>query len=529
MPHPPRHRWHPTDTTGWHPVGMPSPDTPDADTPAIDWQQTTAPPAFRVGPDLHFVDGARTTGNGGNRTDVNPATSDEMVTFSDATSGDVAAAVACARRSQRQWAQLPPAERGRVLRRAADLLRARNDELAHWEVRDTGKPIREALVVDVASAADCLEYYGGIVAGVGGEHHQLGSLMAYTRREPLGVVAGIGAWNYPLQIAAWKAAPALAAGNAMVFKPSELTPLTAVALAEVLAEAGVPPGVFNVVQGGADTGSALASHPDVDKLTLTGSVPTGRKVMAMAAHRPMPVTLELGGKSPIIVCDDADLDTAVAATVVANFATQGEVCSNGTRVFVHQRRHDEFVEALVAATTRLVVGDPLDPATQVGSLISDDHLDKVLGAVAAGREQGAVVACGGRRVTAGGLDRGRFVEPTVFTSVTDDMVIATEEIFGPVASVFSFATDDEAVERANASAYGLAAGVITTDLTRAHQLAASLEAGVVWVNTYNVTPVEVPFGGVRASGFGRENGIAGLDAVTRVKTVMVASEPPGEL
>ena len=291
--------------------------------------------AFVPSEAMQFIDGDRCVGAGGRRTSVNPATSESIVEFSDATESDVDRAVVAARRAQPEWAALTPTDRGRVLRRAADVLRDRNEELARWEVLDTGKPIREALVTDVHSGADCLEFYGGLIAGMAGEHHQLGSLMAYTRREPLGVVGAIGAWNYPLQIACWKAAPALAAGNAVVFKPSELTPVTAVALAEVFALVGLPDGLFSVVQGGATTGSALSAHPGVDTLTLTGSVPTGRRVMEAAAAGPKPVTLELGGKSPIIVCEDADLDRAVAASVVANFATQGEVCTNGTRVFVH--------------------------------------------------------------------------------------------------------------------------------------------------------------------------------------------------
>lgn len=445
--------------------------------------------------------------------------------FRDAGPHDVDRAVAAARRAQPGWASRSPTERGRVLRRAADLLRARNDELARWEVLDTGKPIREALVTDVHSGADCLEHYGGVIAGFVGEHHRLGSLTAWTQREPLGVVGAIGAWNYPLQIACWKAAPALAAGNSMVFKPSEQTPLSAVALAEVLAEAGVPPGVFSVVQGDGAVGEALSSHVGVDKMTVTGSVPTGRAVMRAAAAGPVPVTLELGGKSPLLVFEDADLDRAVTAAVLANFATQGEVCSNGTRVFVEASLHDRFVERFVAAAEALVVGDPLDPATQVGSLISDEHLSKVLGAVQRAVEQGARLRTGGTRVTDGALAAGRFVSPAVFDGVPDDSELSCQEVFGPVAAVFSFGSEAEAVRRANATPYGLAAGVMTRDLDRAHRVASHLDAGVVWINTYNVTPVELPFGGVKASGLGRENGWAGLEAMTRVKTVMVESAP----
>ncbi len=474
---------------------------------------------------MNVIGGARCAGGGPRRTVENPATSEVLVELTDADPSDVDAAIVAARRAQPAWATLAPVERGRVLRRAADLLRDRNDELARWEVLDTGKPIREALVTDVHSAAECLEYYGGLIAAAAGEHHQLGTLTGWTRREPLGVVGAIGAWNYPLQIAAWKAAPALAAGNAVVFKPSELTPLTAVALAETLAAAGLPDGVFSVVQGGAAVGEALTGHRGIDKLTLTGSVPTGRAVMRAASAGPVPVTLELGGKSPVVVCEDAELDRAVTAAVLANFATQGEVCSNGTRVFVHSSLHGAFVDAFVDTARSLVVGDPLEPATQVGSLISDEHLDKVLDAVRSGVDDGAALRCGGGRRTDGALADGRFVDPAVFTDVADDMAIARDEIFGPVACVFSFETEDEVVERANATSYGLSAGVVTRDVDRAHRLAAALDAGVVWINTYNVTPVEVPFGGVKASGLGRENGWAGLEAVTRTKTVLFESGP----
>jgi betaine-aldehyde dehydrogenase len=338
----------------------------------------------------------------------------------------------------------------------------------------------------------------------------------------LGVCAGIGAWNYPIQIACWKSAPALACGNAMVFKPSELTPLTAMELAAVFTEAGLPDGVFNVVHGRGPVGAALARHPGIAKISLTGSVPTGKRVMAASADTLKAVTLELGGKSPLLVFEDADLDNAVSAALLANFYTQGEVCSNGTRVFVHRDLHDRFVDALRTRTEKLRIGDPLDPATDVGALVSEAHLQKVLGYIDAGIAAGAHAVCGGRRATGTDvLDRGWFVEPTIFTGCTDDMSIVREEIFGPVMSVLPFATEDEAVTRANATEFGLAAGVFTRDLARGHRVAAALEAGIVWVNTYNLTPIEVPFGGAKQSGIGRENGLAALEHYTQRKTVYV--------
>jgi len=375
----------------------------------------------------------------------------------------------------------------------------------------------------VLSGAECLEYFAGLAAGLAGEHIDLGpKAFGYTRREPLGVVAGIGAWNYPLQIACWKSAPALACGNAMIFKPAELTPLTAIKLAEIYREAGLPEGVFQVVQGFADTGRLLTRHPDIRKISLTGEVGTGKAVMADAAASLKQVTLELGGKSPLIVFEDAQLDNAVAGALLGNFYSAGEVCSNGTRVFVHRRVRAEFVARLRARTAAMRVGDPLDPATQVGALISAEHLQKVLGLIARGRVQGARLVLGGERITTGALARGWFVAPTVFDACHDDMDIVREEIFGPVMSVLEFESEEEVIARANATEFGLAAGVFTNDLTRAHRVIAQLEAGACWINHYNVTPVELPFGGVKMSGLGRENGRAALEHYTQLKSVYVA-------
>jgi betaine-aldehyde dehydrogenase len=335
-------------------------------------------------------------------------------------------------------------------------------------------------------------------------------------------VAGIGAWNYPLQIACWKSAPALACGNAMIFKPAELTPLTAIKLAEIYREAGVPEGVFQIVQGFAATGQLLTRHPGIRKVSLTGEVGTGKAVMADAAATLKQVTLELGGKSPLIVFEDASLDNAVAGALLGNFYSAGEVCSNGTRVFVHKSIHAAFVERLRERTAKLRVGDPLDPQTQVGSLISAGHMEKVLGFIARGRAQGARLVVGGARVTRGELARGCFVAPAVFDYCHDDMDIVRCEIFGPVMSVLEFADEDEVIARANATEFGLAAGVFTSDLTRAHRVIARLQAGTCWINHYNVTPIELPFGGVKMSGLGRENGRAAIEHYTQLKSVYVA-------
>jgi betaine-aldehyde dehydrogenase len=454
---------------------------------------------------------------------INPATGATLAEIRIDGPDEVEAAYAAAAAAQRHWAAMTGAERGRILRRAADLLRARNAALAELETRDTGKPIQETSVVDVMSGADCLEYYAGVAATIAGEHLDLGpSAFGYTRREPLGVVAGIGAWNYPLQIACWKSAPALACGNAMLFKPAELTPLTAIELAKVYAEAGLPAGVFQVVQGFADTGRLLTRHPGIRKVSLTGEVGTGKAVMSDASATLKYVTLELGGKSPLIVFDDAKLDNAVGGALLANFYSAGEVCSNGTRVFVHRRVKAAFLERLKARVEAMRVGDPLDQRTQVGALISEAHMEKVLGYIARGRSEGARVLVGGHRVTSGDLASGFFVAPTVFDGCHDDMAVVREEIFGPVMTVLEFDDEDEVVARANATDFGLAAGVFTNDLTRAHRVIARLEAGTCWINHYNVTPIELPFGGYKRSGLGRENGRAAIEHYTQLKSVYVA-------
>ncbi|WP_413990289.1 betaine-aldehyde dehydrogenase [Labrys okinawensis] len=454
---------------------------------------------------------------------IDPATGETIAEIQQASDADIERAVDAAKAGFAVWCRMTGAERGRILRRTADILRERNQALAEIETRDTGKPIQETIAVDVLSGADCLEYFAGIAATLTGEHVDLGpAAFGYTRREPLGVVAGIGAWNYPIQIACWKSAPALACGNAMIFKPSEQTPLTAPYLAEAFKEAGLPDGVFNVVQGDARVGKALVAHPAIKKVSLTGEAGTGRIIMANAAKTLKHVTLELGGKSPLIVFDDAKLDNAVSGALLGNFYSAGEVCSNGTRVFVHRKVKDEFLARLKARTEKMVIGDPLDPNTHVGALVSQEHLEKVMSYIAKGREEGARVLTGGSRVTTGALAKGAFVAPTVFDGCQDDMTIVREEIFGPVMTVLSFEDEDEVVARANDTEYGLSAGVFTTDLARGHRVIANLEAGTCWINQYNVTPIELPFGGVKLSGLGRENSRAAVEHYTQIKSVYVA-------
>jgi len=453
---------------------------------------------------------------------INPATGETLAEIEISGPAEIEAAVKSARRGQKTWAAMTGSQRGQILKRVASLLRERNDELARLETLDTGKPIQETSVVDVLSGADCIDYFAGLAGAITGEHVDLGpEAFGYTRREPLGIVAGIGAWNYPLQIACWKAAPALAAGNAMIFKPAELTPLTAVKLAEIMTEAGVPDGVFNVVQGFAETGRLLTRHPDIAKISLTGEVGTGKKVMADAAETLKQVTLELGGKSPLLVFDDANLDDAVSGALLANFYSAGEVCSNGTRVFVQESVREAFLEKLVTRTNRMIVGDPLDPRTQVGALISEAHMQKVLGYIERGKAEGARLLTGGHRVVDGALSKGAFVAPTVFDGCADDMAIVREEIFGPVMAVLSFRDEEEAIARANDTPFGLAAGVFTRDLARGHRVIARLQAGTCWINHYNVTPIELPFGGFKQSGLGRENSKAALEHYTQLKSVYV--------
>lgn len=470
----------------------------------------------------HFINGSYVEDPRGTAfTTTYPATGEVLATLTTASDTLVDRAVSAAAAAQLEWAATPPAERGRVLRRAADLIRARNHDLSVLETLDTGKPLQETLVADAASGAACLEFFGGLAAAIHGDLIDLGGSFAYTRREPLGVCVGIGAWNYPIQIACWKAAPALAAGNAMIFKPSDQTPLSALKLAEILTEAGLPPGIFNVVQGFGATGAALVAHPLVRKVSVTGSVSTGARIMAAAAADVKQVTLELGGKSPLIVFEDADLEAAVSAAILGNFYSSGQICSNGTRVFVHEGLQTAFLARLKARCAQAVLGDPLHPDTTMGPMVSATHGAAVLAHIDRALADGARVVTGGKRRSVPGFEAGFFIEPTVLADATDTMSIAREEVFGPVMSVLSFRTEAEVLARANDTGFGLAAGIFTRDISRAHRMAAGLQAGTVWINSYNLTPVEMPFGGIKKSGLGRENGLAALRFYTQEKAVYV--------
>ncbi|SHE89069.1 betaine aldehyde dehydrogenase [Modicisalibacter ilicicola DSM 19980] len=480
-----------------------------------------------------FIGGRRVDATSGETFEVtNPANGELLAKVQQASRADVDRAVESAREGQKVWGAMSGMERSRILQRAVALLRERNDELAHLETLNTGKPISETSTVDIVTGADSLEYFAGLAPAIEGTQIPLRETsFVYTRREPLGVVGAIGAWNYPIQIACWKSAPALAAGNAVVFKPSEVTPLTTLRLAEIFSEAGLPDGVFNVVQGAGDVGALLTEHAGIDKITFTGEAGTGKKVMSAAAASTLKeVTMELGGKSPLIVFDDADLERAADAAMMANFYSSGQVCTNGTRVFVQRSVKEAFEKKIQERVARIKAGDPLDPEVNFGPLVSFEHLDKVLSYLELGPQEGARVLAGGKRMTEGAdssyeYAKGAWAEATVFTDCSDDMRIVREEIFGPVMSILVFDDEEEVIRRANDTTYGLAAGLFSEGLNRAHRVIHRLEAGICWINTWGDSPAEMPVGGYKESGIGRENGISSLEHYTQIKSVQVEMGP----
>ncbi|MEQ9490533.1 MAG: betaine-aldehyde dehydrogenase [Alphaproteobacteria bacterium] len=467
----------------------------------------------------HFIDGKYVEDKSGAPIDVVfPATGEKVAEVYEATASIQEKALTSSQIAFYKWSQWSGADRAKVLSRTAGLLKERNSAFATLETIDTGRPLQETLVADALVGADALDYFAGMARTLTGDHYTLGEDFAYTRREPLGVCLGIGAWNYPTQIACWKAAPALASGNSVVMKPSEVTPLGTLKLAELFMEAGAPAGLFNVVQGRGQVASNLVSDNRVRKVSLTGSVPTGQKVYSAAGSMIKYVTMELGGKSPLIIFDDADVENAVSGALLGNMYSAGQVCSNGTRVFVQRGIKNQFIERFSERAQKIRLGNPLDLETEMGPLASQTQMDKVLHYIEIAKEEGARLVCGGER------DSGRngfFVKPTIFADVTDEMTIAKEEIFGPVASVLDFDSEDEVVERSNTTAFGLAAGVFTSDLKRGHRVVSHLEAGTCWINTFNQTPVEVPFGGYKMSGIGRENSARAIEHYTQLKTVYV--------
>ena len=476
----------------------------------------------------HFIGGEFVPGKGEASPNLYPATGETLCEIRWATESEIEQAIAAARKGFEIWRKTRPAERARILYRTAQILREMNDTIARIEKLDTGKALQETTVVDVISAADALEYFAAQAATLTGEHVAFSGMegdWGYTVREPLGICLGITAWNYPIQMAAWKSAPALACGNAFILKPADLTPLSALKLAEAYKKAGLPDGVFNILQGDGRLGAKLVAHPDIAKVSLTGSSLTGTKVLSGAAPTMKKVSLELGGKSPLVIFDDADIDSAVGGAMLANFYSTGQVCSNGTRVFVHEKIRDTFAEKLIARTERMVIGDPLDMKTHMGPLVSRAHFEKVARYYNEAPSQGECLHDGGFPKIQG-FEAGNWVGPAIYAPKDDNQPIAREEIFGPLLSLFSFSDEEEVTARANDTEYGLAAGVYTTDMARAHRMMSRLQAGTCWVNTFNVTPVEMPFGGHKHSGIGMENGKWAMDAYSQVKSIHVAMNTP---
>ncbi|HEX2645940.1 MAG TPA: aldehyde dehydrogenase family protein [Candidatus Dormibacteraeota bacterium] len=485
----------------------------------------SAPTATQLRRGRHLIDGHWVDSVSGRTTRlVDPAHNQPIAEVAAADAGDVDRAVAAARSAfdEGKWPRLSAGQRGRYLLRLAALIEREADELARLESLNNGKPLRESSRIDVPLAADCFEYFAGYATKLTGDTLPVpGDMLAYTLRQPVGVVAAITPFNFPFLLAAWKLAPALAFGNTVVIKPSPETPLTTLRLAELAIEAGVPAGALNVVLGDAVPGTALVAHPHVDKVTFTGSTAVGKQVVTGAAGNLKRVSLELGGKAPNIVFADAPLDDAVGGALFGVFWTQGEICTAGSRVLVQEPVFDAFVDKFVARAKRLRLGDPLDLRTDVGPLVSRRQLDRVLSFIEAGKAGGARMLTGGGRPGDAALADGNYVVPTVFVDAPADLSIAREEIFGPVVVIQPFRTADDALRIANATEYGLTAGVWTSDVKVAHRMARDLRAGTVWVNTYNVVTSEAPFGGFKQSGWGRENGPYALNDFTEVKQVYV--------
>ena len=457
---------------------------------------------------------------------TNPATGDVLTTVSEASDKDVNQAVAAARKAFDEtagpWRKMSASERGKILWRIAEAVEKNIDELAELETLDNGKPIFESRYVDMPMVADVLRYYAGWSTKIHGETvNTFNNAFTYTLREPVGVVGAIVAWNFPLLLASWKLGPALACGNTVVLKPAEQTPLSALRFGELALEAGLPAGVLNIVTGGPETGAALVKHPGVDKVAFTGSTSVGKEIMRNAADSLKRVTLELGGKSPNIVFADSAMDAAVKGAINGIFYGKGEVCCAGSRLFVEKKVEDEFLTKLVEYSKKLKLGDPLDPKTRLGAIVSEKQMNTVLGYIEAGKSEGAKLLAGGKRAAVNG-DHGYFIEPTIFGGVDNNMKIAQEEIFGPVLATLSFDDIDQVSELANKNIYGLAAAIWTNDIRKAHQLSRKLKAGTVWINTYGVMDAALPFGGYKQSGFGRELGMHAIEHYTELKTVWMS-------
>jgi aldehyde dehydrogenase (NAD+) len=477
----------------------------------------------KVSPGRLLINGHWTEGTGRAFETVNPATGEVLTQVAEAGAHDVDQAVAAARKAFDDmggaWRKMSASDRGKILWRIADLVEKNIDELAELETLDNGKPIFESRYVDMPMVADVFRYYAGWATKIHGETvNTFNHAFTYTLRDPVGVVGAIVAWNFPLLLASWKLGPALACGNTVVLKPAEQTPLTALRFGELAMEAGLPPGVLNIVTGGPETGVALVKHPGVDKVAFTGSTSVGKEIMRSSADTLKRVTLELGGKSPNIVFADSAIDNAVKGALNGIFYGKGEVCCAGSRLFIEKKVEDEFVTKLVEFSKKIKLGDPLDPKTRLGAIVSQKQMNTVLGYIEAGRKEGATVLAGGKRASVNG-DHGYFIEPTIFGGVKNEMKIAQEEIFGPVLATLTFDDVDQVAELANKNVYGLAAAVWTNDIKKAHQLSRRLKAGTVWINTYGLMDAALPFGGYKQSGFGRELGMHAIEHYTELKTV----------
>ena len=471
-----------------------------------------------------FINGEWRDAAGGQTIEVvNPATEEVIAEVASAEQADVDAAVAAARAAlDGPWAKLSARERGRLVWRIGEKLMERADDIARLETLHNGKPIFESRQIEVPAAAECFQYYAGWADKIHGETVPVkGNFLTYTLREPVGVVAAIVPWNFPLLLTSWKVAPALACGNTVIIKPASQTPLTALALAEIAHEVGLPPGVLNVVTGpGSQVGQMIVEHPGIDKVAFTGDTSTGKGIMRGSAETLKRITLELGGKSPNIVFPDADLDAAIRGATSGIFYGKGEVCAAGSRLLVDTSIKHEFIEKVAARAKKMAPGDPMDPRTRLGAISSRKQLETDLWYIETAKKEGATLLAGGGRADIG-TGKGYFLQPTVFDDVTPGMTIAREEIFGPVLATIEFADVDEAIARANDSNYGLAAAVWTKDIKKAHYVARKLQAGTVWINTYNVYDTAAPFGGYKQSGFGREMGRHALEHYTQVKSVFV--------
>ncbi len=471
-----------------------------------------------------FINGEWRGATGGKTIEVvNPATEEVIAEVASAEQGDVDAAVAAARAALAgPWGRLSARERGRLIWRIGEKLLEKADDIARLETLHNGKPIFESRQIEVPASAECFQYFAGWADKIHGETLPVkGNYLTYTLREPIGVVAAIVPWNFPLLLTSWKVGPALAAGNTVIIKPASQTPLTALALADIARELGVPPGVINVVTGpGSTVGQMLVQHPGIDKIAFTGDSTTGKAIMKGSSETLKRITLELGGKSPNIVFPDADLDAAVRGATTGIFYGKGEVCAAGSRLLVDKSIKNEFVDKVAARAKKMTPGDPLDPKTRLGAISSKRQLENNLRYIAIATKEGAQLVAGGARADIG-TGKGYFLQPTVFDGVTPEMTIAREEIFGPVLAAIEFVDVDEAIARANDSQYGLAAAVWTKDIKKAHYVARKLQAGTVWINTYNIYDTAAPFGGYKQSGFGREMGMHALEHYTQVKTVWV--------